>query len=77
MNKLELSQEVKEYLISMDKKKRNRDKLIAAVGAASPEELERAAISIKAVLCKSDPPARPRSFASMQEMVEINKISDE
>lgn len=77
MNKLELSQEVQEYMILMDKKKRNRDKLIAAVGAASPEELERASIYVKAVLCKSDPPARPRSFASTQEMVEINKISDE
>lgn len=77
MNKLELSQEVQEYLILMDIKKRNRDKLIAAVGAASPEELERASISIKAVLCKSAPPAHPRSFASMQEIVEINKISDE
>lgn len=77
MNKLELSQGVQEYLILMDKKKRNRDKVIAAVSAASPEELERASISIKAVLCKSGPPARPRSFASMQEMEEINKVSNE
>ena len=77
MNKLELSQEEQEYLLLKDKKKRNRDKLIAAVGAASPEKLERAAIPIKAVLRKSNPPARPKSFASIQEKVEKNKFSDE
>lgn len=76
MNKLKLSLEEKEYLLLMDKKKRNRDKLIGAIDAASPEELERAAASIKAVLRKSGSPARPQSFASIQEDVEKNKTPD-
>ncbi|WP_223460870.1 hypothetical protein [Pseudomonas sp. GL-RE-19] len=69
MNKPKLSQEEQEYLQMIEKKKRNRDKLLAAIAAASPENLERVAVSIKAALCKSGPPARPRSFASLQEKV--------
>lgn|GEM_PF-4231508 len=37
MIKFELSQEEQEYLLLMDKK-RNRDRLITAVGAVSPED---------------------------------------
>jgi hypothetical protein len=44
-----------------------RNKLIAAVYAASPAELERAAIAVKAALRGAGQPARPRSLKSLYE----------
>ena len=53
-----------------------RNRLIVAVYAASPAELERAADAIKAALRGSGPPARPRSFKSLEDEERNSKPFD-
>lgn len=67
MKKAEALPEEQEFLRVLELKMLARNRLIAAVYAASPAELERAAIAIKAVLRGSGPPARPRSFKSLED----------
>jgi hypothetical protein len=67
MIKIARSLEEQEFLHALEIKMHARNRLIAAVYAASPSELERAADAIKAVLRGSGPPARPRSFKSLED----------
>lgn len=67
MKKVARSPEEQEFLHALEIKMRARNRLIAAVYAASPAELERAADAIKAALRGSGPPARPRSFKSLED----------
>lgn len=67
MKKVERSPEEQEFLRVLDIKMHARNRLIAAVYAASPAELERAAVAVKAALRGSGPPARPRSFKSLED----------
>lgn len=76
MNKVEPSREEKEYLRVLEIKKRNRDQMVAAVYAASPEDLECAAASVKAALRGSGPLVRPRSFESLQDEPEKSNSTD-
>lgn len=67
MKKVERSPEEQEFLRALEIKMHARNRLIAAVYAASPAELERAADVVKAALRGSGPPARPRNFKSLED----------
>ena len=76
MKKVERSTEEQEYLRALEIKVHARNRLIAAVYAASPAELERAAVAIKAALRGSGPPSRPRSFKSLEDEHRNSKSVD-
>lgn len=76
MKKVERSPEDQESLWVLEIKMHVRNRLIAAVYAASPAELERAAVAVKAALRGSGPPARPRSFKSLEDEQRNSKSVD-
>lgn len=67
MKKVEPLREEQDFLRALEIKMHARNQLIAAVYAASPAELERAAVAVKAALHGSGSPARPRSFKSLED----------
>lgn len=76
MKKVELSPEEQDSLRALEIKMHARNRLIAAVYAASPAELECAAVAVKAALRGSGPPARPRSFKSLRDEQRNSKSVD-
>lgn len=76
MKKVEPPPEEQEFLRALEIKMHARNRLIAAVYAASPAELERAAVAVKAALRGSGPPARPRSFESLEDKHRNSKSVD-
>ncbi len=67
MKKAKPSQEEKDYLLALKEKAHARNQLIAAIYSASTEDLELAAVAIKAALRGAGPIARPRRFRSLND----------
>lgn len=76
MKKIEPSPEEPKFLRALEVKMHARNRLIAAVYAASPAELERAAVVVKAALRGSGPPVRPRGFKSIEDEQRNSKSVD-
>lgn len=67
MKKTEPSPEKEEYLLALQEKARARNELIAAIYAASAEDLELAAVVLKAALRGPGPITRPRRFRTIND----------
>lgn len=67
MKKIESPPEEEDYLLVLKEKARARNQLIAAIYAASAEDLELASVSIKAALRGTGSIARPRRFRTFND----------
>lgn len=67
MNKVDLLREEQVVLRALELTMHTRNRLIAAAYAASPAQLEQAAVAVKAALRGASPPARPRRYQSLED----------